>query len=82
MKQKKINKKLLLSKVTVVNLNNLEMNGVNGGDLSDTCPPITNYQTSTCGVTCGYTCPETCVNTCNTCDCGHPTGDPTHCVTC
>lgn len=75
MKQKKINKKLLLSKVTVVNLNNLEMKGVHGGE--DTNPDVCT-QLSVCYTGC-YTCPETCFYTCT---CPHPTNDPTHCVTC
>ena len=39
MKPKKVlNKKLVLSKNTIANLNHLQMKGLKGGEITDTCP--------------------------------------------
>jgi hypothetical protein len=60
MKQKKFNKKLILNKKTIANLNNGEMKDVNGGkdDISNSLC-ITCFTCDTdCGATCfGVTCP-------------------------
>ena len=75
MKTKKLKKKLVLHKETVVDLNKTHMNDVKGGR-TDTCPEFcTNTCVATiCGNTCEYTCDDpTCAG--NTCD-------PTCAVTC
>lgn len=63
MKRKQITKKLTLSKNTVANLNNLEMNGALGGATANTCHPEECRTLSDCVTGC-YTCPETCAVGC------------------
>lgn len=65
MKAKKINKKLFLNKVTVTNLNNIELNSVQGGDSNGTdtsCECTTSAESYCCTDSCGYlSCVKICI---------------------
>ena len=57
MKTKTFNKRLILNKRTVADLNNREMSGVHGGFVS--YPPECNTNATNCAITrCASQCPE------------------------
>lgn len=75
MKSKKFNRKLMLNKKTVANLNTNEMNGVLGGGgqdddyLTNSCNPCAFTPGCPESVGCPQVVTETCVSQCRTCSC-------------
>lgn len=66
MKSKKLNRKLVLRKQTIANVNRNEMNVLKGGvctDLGTTCPAV-GCDTNTIRPSCGGSCDTMCAGSC------------------